>query len=99
MPGAPHRNNVDPQRESDRKSTRLNSSHSQIPYAVVCLKKTTALTRQARCDVSCQQSARHRVAHRRAAEAGATWPHQTVGRGDCVLWTLADGRALIPGMG
>src|SRR2546430_7375660 len=24
---------------SDRKSTRLNSSHSQIPYAVFCLKK------------------------------------------------------------
>src|SRR2546430_13384977 len=23
----------------DRKSTRLNSSHSQIPYAVFCLKK------------------------------------------------------------
>src|SRR5438270_3967537 len=29
-PGAP---------ESDRKSTRLNSSHSQISYAVFCLKK------------------------------------------------------------
>src|SRR2546430_5818353 len=25
----------------DRKSTRLNSSHSQISYAVFCLKKTT----------------------------------------------------------
>src|SRR2546430_5426640 len=30
----------------DRKSTRLNSSHSQISYAVFCLKKkTTAQTR------------------------------------------------------
>src|SRR2546430_10903710 len=32
---------------SDRKSTRLNSSHSQISYAVFCLKKkknATALT-------------------------------------------------------
>src|SRR2546427_8870626 len=32
----------------DRKSTRLNSSHSQISYAVFCLKKkkeTTALAR------------------------------------------------------
>src|SRR2546430_3660568 len=28
---------------SDRKSTRLNSSHSQISYAVFCLKKKTAL--------------------------------------------------------
>src|SRR2546430_12154081 len=27
------------QREPDRKSTRLNSSHSQISYAVFCLKK------------------------------------------------------------
>src|SRR2546430_6541482 len=26
-------------RKSDRKSTRLNSSHSQISYAVFCLKK------------------------------------------------------------
>src|SRR2546430_7897771 len=32
-----------PQRsaEADRKSTRLNSSHSQISYAVFCLKKKT----------------------------------------------------------
>src|SRR5256886_6163491 len=28
-----------PYRERDRKSTRLNSSHSQISYAVFCLKK------------------------------------------------------------
>src|SRR2546430_12745439 len=27
----------------DRKSTRLNSSHSQISYAVFCLKKTKSL--------------------------------------------------------
>src|SRR5688572_32694382 len=31
---------VDPRQEvADRKSTRLNSSHSQISYAVFCLKK------------------------------------------------------------
>src|SRR2546430_12153060 len=29
---------------SDRKSTRLNSSHSQISYAVFCLKKKTDRT-------------------------------------------------------
>src|SRR2546430_17596374 len=29
----------DPRRREDRKSTRLNSSHSQISYAVFCLKK------------------------------------------------------------
>src|SRR5438309_7585952 len=31
--------NVDYQRRGDRKSTRLNSSHSSISYAVFCLKK------------------------------------------------------------
>src|SRR5205085_10489146 len=35
--GYPHRDGQDTQR--DRKSTRLNSSHSQISYAVFCLKK------------------------------------------------------------
>src|SRR5688572_32452188 len=30
----------------DRKSTRLNSSHSQISYAVFCLKKKIDLSRQ-----------------------------------------------------
>src|SRR2546427_1351896 len=31
--------------ERDRKSTRLNSSHSQISYAVFCLKKKKKKTR------------------------------------------------------
>src|SRR5256886_12235274 len=31
------------QHEADRKSTRLNSSHSQISYAVFCLKKKKKL--------------------------------------------------------
>src|SRR2546430_8784997 len=36
----------------DRKSTRLNSSHSQISYAVFCLKKTEKIDRVlARADV------------------------------------------------
>src|SRR5688572_31714298 len=30
---------LDPNNKIDRKSTRLNSSHSQISYAVFCLKK------------------------------------------------------------
>src|SRR2546429_6352024 len=34
----------------DRKSTRLNSSHGYISYAVFCLKKKTSLTH--RCSVS-----------------------------------------------
>src|SRR2546427_8831984 len=31
-----------PDDQQDRKSTRLNSSHSQISYAVFCLKKKTS---------------------------------------------------------
>src|SRR2546430_3443205 len=31
------------ERETDRKSTRLNSSHSQISYAVFCLKKKNSV--------------------------------------------------------
>src|SRR2546430_2893911 len=34
-----------PRRFSDRKSTRLNSSHSQISYAVFCLKKKKIIAR------------------------------------------------------
>src|SRR5688572_32123084 len=34
----------DPRIGRDRKSTRLNSSHSQISYAVFCLKKKTRST-------------------------------------------------------
>src|SRR5438477_7996476 len=33
----------------DRKSTRLNSSHMSISYAVFCLKKKTTLARATRC--------------------------------------------------
>src|SRR2546430_13383092 len=36
-------------RAQDRKSTRLNSSHSQISYAVFCLKKKTRSTRNHEC--------------------------------------------------
>src|SRR2546427_4676929 len=37
-------------REEDRKSTRLNSSHSQISYAVFCLKKKNVLREPAPID-------------------------------------------------
>src|SRR2546430_3420518 len=33
----------------DRKSTRLNSSHSQISYAVFCLKKKTSISARSVC--------------------------------------------------
>src|SRR2546430_5118040 len=35
---------------ADRKSTRLNSSHSQISYAVFCLKKKNINSYVRRCD-------------------------------------------------
>src|SRR5687768_18063697 len=34
-----HQEQEDDHREADRKSTRLNSSHGYISYAVFCLKK------------------------------------------------------------
>src|SRR5688572_32335016 len=37
----------------DRKSTRLNSSHSQISYAVFCLKKKTVSTLNERTRAGC----------------------------------------------
>src|SRR2546430_8142686 len=37
---------VDPSQRLDRKSTRLNSSHSQISYAVFCLKKKKKINKQ-----------------------------------------------------
>src|SRR2546430_4529302 len=39
-----HALQVAARRRRDRKSTRLNSSHSQISYAVFCLKKNTSLS-------------------------------------------------------
>src|SRR5438309_9323770 len=38
-------------RGRDRKSTRLNSSHSSISYAVFCLKKKKNSTVQQRCSI------------------------------------------------
>src|SRR3712207_8263824 len=37
-----------PSRIADRKSTRLNSSHANISYAVFCLKKKT--TQECKCN-------------------------------------------------
>src|SRR2546427_4767985 len=38
-------------RDRDRKSTRLNSSHSQISYAVFCLKKKKNKQAHCACDL------------------------------------------------
>src|SRR3712207_8280962 len=36
---------------ADRKSTRLNSSHANISYAVFCLKKKNQITQYQPCDM------------------------------------------------
>src|SRR5438270_10116890 len=47
----------------DRKSTRLNSSHSQISYAVFCLKKKKKNSNDQKCDnkqlIVAQKHTRH----------------------------------------
>src|SRR5438552_7522314 len=53
-----------PKRLTDRKSTRLNSSHQIISYAVFCLKKKKT-----------KQCATHR--HARTARSAQTRPHLT----------------------
>src|SRR2546430_11975510 len=42
-------------RQGDRKSTRLNSSHSQISYAVFCLKKKKNYTMMNNTDICIRQ--------------------------------------------
>src|SRR2546427_7631433 len=44
-------------RARDRKSTRLNSSHSQISYAVFCLKKKKKKTEKAQITANTRQLA------------------------------------------
>src|SRR5438270_6054712 len=55
--------------EQDRKSTRLNSSHSQISYAVFCLKKKT--DRSLRSLTSSCSRYRWRIAEDRRPGTGA----------------------------
>src|SRR5688572_31903621 len=44
---------VDVGKKRDRKSTRLNSSHSQISYAVFCLKKKNTSRSRPSCPPTC----------------------------------------------
>src|SRR2546429_6633803 len=48
--GEPHPGEIEPRR--DRKSTRLNSSHGYISYAVFCLKKNNRAPQQVDRDLS-----------------------------------------------
>src|SRR3712207_7843060 len=44
VPFQPFRRSDEDSEEEDRKSTRLNSSHANISYAVFCLKKKNEIT-------------------------------------------------------
>src|SRR2546427_5269376 len=48
-----------PNTRSDRKSTRLNSSHSQISYAVFCLKKKKSTKQYCRIHTSVAKPSLH----------------------------------------
>src|SRR2546429_5957139 len=52
------------QEQRDRKSTRLNSSHGYISYAVFCLKKKKTPPKRPRCDPrhQCKTSPPHHYA-------------------------------------
>src|SRR3989440_9595159 len=75
--------------EIDRKSTRLNSSHDQISYAVFCLKKKKKQRkrgkRTARCERSEQPHPYHSVPRIAADPAdvqqGSTGPRNGRGQG------------------
>src|SRR2546430_3569034 len=52
-----------PRPPPDRKSTRLNSSHSQISYAVFCLKKKSPLWKDRACVPSRSEGSAMRAHH------------------------------------
>src|SRR3989440_4292654 len=56
---------------SDRKSTRLNSSHDQISYAVFCLKKKKKRTKNQKTTTIW----RHEHTHSQAWHAGPLYPN------------------------
>src|SRR5947207_8917071 len=58
-------------REEDRKSTRLNSSHTVISYAVFCLKKKKTEVRKAVVVGLDEGGNDHRVVEYSVTEAGA----------------------------
>src|SRR5438034_8141307 len=47
--------------KGDRKSTRLNSSHTVISYAVFCLKKKNVARQPSAADLLCQDQGDHAV--------------------------------------
>src|SRR5438477_1347817 len=62
-------------RRPDRKSTRLNSSHMSISYAVFCLKKKKHRNRAGAGARGLPGQLRHRLAHRHGAISTDSIPH------------------------
>src|SRR5438552_10251679 len=58
----------------DRKSTRLNSSHQIISYAVFCLKKKNKCIWRPACWSSCRRCRACPAAHRRPKSCRRCWP-------------------------
>src|SRR3989442_4402603 len=50
-----------PTQHADRKSTRLNSSHVRISYAVFCLKKKTIARQQIRTSLYNDEAPKHEI--------------------------------------
>src|SRR5207245_6469351 len=68
LPGQARNERVHDPFQADRKSTRLNSSHGSISYAVFCLKKKTKCKNTAQQHSSC---ARLKMLTPRTARADA----------------------------
>src|SRR5438874_4209322 len=65
---APFESPLEDDRKRDRKSTRLNSSHVEISYAVFCLKKKNKLNIAVEClheILSCREEVVRRICNAR----------------------------------
>src|ERR1039457_6240932 len=76
MRPTPRRTRGAPQSCADRKSTRLNSSHLVISYAVFCLKKQIRLPDRQGGPAAARHR-RHIQPGRGAAGPGSSWPPST----------------------
>src|SRR5262245_62689630 len=85
MPGTCTRMRLEPSR-TDRKSTRLNSSHLGISYAVLCLKKKNTAAHTHR-----RFRPLHELPHQKNAEPRAAQPRQTVPLKGLQIWHLTCG--------
>src|SRR5438034_7107996 len=68
---------TDPKNPSDRKSTRLNSSHTVNSYAVFCLKKKKTIRLGHQC---CDRRTRQHVQHRDRARGKHRTTHVLASR-------------------